>query len=172
MQLSNRYPSAFTTDPGALETTISALDAETVPDRGSRPDRALELARATLAQARILAGEVVLVSDGGGVTPAAVEAARAIATEGGHVSAVFVPPRVSAGDMPPADERGLSQIASAGEGRLESGAAPAGIVAAMEARGASGLEAGGLAALLFRDYGRWLVALALLPALLLFRRSA
>jgi len=39
--------SAFTTDAAALGQTIAFLDAKTIPDQGSRPERALALAKDT-----------------------------------------------------------------------------------------------------------------------------
>ncbi|MEO1308555.1 MAG: vWA domain-containing protein, partial [Pseudomonadota bacterium] len=53
----------LTTDLRQLGQTFSLVDGETVPDPGSRPERGLALAAQILADARILNGDVILMTD-------------------------------------------------------------------------------------------------------------
>ena len=50
-----------------------------MPDPGSRPERGLALARRIQQEAEILAGDVILMTDGAGLTPRAFAEAEAIA---------------------------------------------------------------------------------------------
>lgn len=163
--------SAFTTDPRSLGTTIAVLDGETVPNPGSRSDRALELAARTLAEARVLDGDVVLITDGDRIGPAAMEAAARLKRDGAHVSTLFVAPKTRYGDMPPARPEDLKRLADTGGGFAGAAAAPAAVADAIGGRAAQKLATGDYAVLYFTDYGRWLLVLALLPTLALFRRS-
>ncbi|MFD1333948.1 VWA domain-containing protein, partial [Methylopila musalis] len=82
----------LTSDHRALETLMSSLDGDTVPDVGTAPTAALALARATLKQAGAIGGDVVLVSDGGGLDDSAETEARALAAEGHALSTLYVEP--------------------------------------------------------------------------------
>ena len=163
--------SAFTTDPRSLGTTIAVLDGETVPNPGSRADRALELAARTLQEASILDGDVVLITDGDRIGPAAIAAAAKLRDAGAHVSTLFVAPKARYGDMPAARPEDLKRLAETGGGFAGAAADPAPVADAIGSRAAEALTSGDYAVLYFTDYGRWLLILALLPALALFRRS-
>ncbi|WP_102957727.1 VWA domain-containing protein [Mangrovicella endophytica] len=164
--------SALSRDPGPLERTIATLDGTTVPDSGSRPDRALELARETLAEAKVIAGDIVLVSDGGGAAAAAtLVEAKAIAATGTRLSTLFVAPRITGGDHPVGDEAALRRLSDAGGGTFATADDPSGVGVIIGSGNAAALTEGPLASLLFQDYGRILLAFSLIPAVLLFRRG-
>lgn len=164
--------SAFTTDLRALGTTIAVLDGETVPDPGSRPERGLEVARRSLSDAGIVAGDVVLITDGGGLGDAAFREADAIAARSSRLSVLFVPSSAGPPDAAP-PERGLAEaLARAGNGEAADILNPAAIVELIDQDWSSRLGIGDYSTLVWRDYGRFLLILALLPALALFRRGA
>lgn len=162
-----------TTDRDALASTLFALDGDTVPDRGTHPERGLALARRTLEEAGVIAGDVVLVTDGDGIGDAALREASAIRAKGWHLHGLFVPagPGLPAGSPKP-DRGALERLTDAGAGRFALLDSPAPVLDAVGASTAQHLAAGGYTVLAFADLGRWLVLLALLPALVLFRRSA
>lgn len=162
-----------TTDRDSLGTTLFALDADTVPDRGSHPERGLALARRTLAEANVVAADVVLISDGDGVGEAATREARAIAEHGWRLQALFVPTdKPLPPGAPKPDRTALDALARAGGGTTADIATPGPVLDAVGAGLAQHLAAGGYGVLAYADLGRWLLLLAALPALLLFRRSA
>lgn len=162
-----------TTDRDSLSTTVFALDADTVPDRGSHPERGLALASRTLAEADVVAADIVLISDGDGIGEAARRETAAIAARGWHLHGLFVP---SVKSLPPgsprADRASLDALAGDGGGRTAEITAPEPVLGVVGASTASHLAAGGYSVLAFVDLGRWLLLLAALPALVLFRRSA
>ena len=162
-----------TNDRETLATTLFALDADTVPDRGSHPERGLALARRTLAEANVVAADVVLISDGDGVGQAAEREAAAIRDKGWQLHALFVP---AAKALPPGaprpDRAALDRLSGAGGGRAADIDNPQAVLDRVGASTAQHLAAGGFGVLAFADFGRWLLLLAALPALLLFRRSA
>ncbi len=159
--------SALTDDPASLETPIAMLASDTMPDAGSRPDRGLELALAMLRETGVRGGDIVLISDGGGLGPIATRIARDIARSGARLHAIAVRPEEPVYGMPPPNGDALEGLSRAGGGGMLT---IPGIDTAMAA-GRSGVIAdNALAQIAFRDLGRTLLALALLPALLLFRR--
>ena len=151
----------MTADARELGQTLSVVDSETVPDPGSRPARGLARARAMLDEAEILAGDVVLLGDGGGMGPAARLEAGRIAARGARLSLVVPDPGPEA-----------AALAAAGGGRVfpaDDALALAGWIA-----GASRAEIvrQDYPLLYWSDLGRWVAALALLPLFLAFRRPA
>ncbi|MGQ7793646.1 VWA domain-containing protein [Faunimonas sp. B44] len=162
--------SGFTTDAHALGTTMALLDGETVPDPGSRPERALSMARRLLSEAEILAGDVILFSDGGGITSAALEEARAIRAAGARLSTVHVEPVDRPPGMPLTERTVVDEVARAGGG-LAVDTRSAGPVAELASASGTVELADRLAGVLWVDFGRHLLLLAFMPALLLFRRS-
>jgi Ca-activated chloride channel family protein len=160
--------SGFTIDARALGTTIALLDGETVPGAGSNPARALALAAKLFAESRTLAGDVVLVSDGGGLNDEALAQARGLAAKGARVSALFVPAAAEA----TADRGGLERLTQSGAGKLADVAEPSPVVALAGTRTATRLAASDHAVLAWNDHGRLLLIPALALALLLFRRRA
>lgn len=159
-----------TEDPAALQTVIAVADAETMPVGGSRPDRALDLARQTLADTAAARPDIILVSDGGGTGPEAEDRARQMAAAGMRVSAVFVPPDARPYGMPPGDRAGLAAVAAAGGGVTVDAGNLVGLEAILADRqGTANLDST-QRNLHFTDHGRWLLGLALVPLALLFRR--
>ena len=162
-----------TTDREAIGTTLFALDGDTVPDRGSHPERGLALARRTLAEADVVAADVVLISDGDGIGQAAQREAAALRDRGWRLHALFAAPAKA---LPPGaprpDRAALDRVAAEGGGEAADVDAPGAVLARVGASTAQHLAAGGYSVLAFADLGRWLLLLALAPALVLFRRSA
>ena len=152
---------ALTTDGRALGGTISLIEPETVPDTGSRPARALALAGETLRAARILAGDVVLLSDGGGIGPETAAAARALAGAGATLSTLHIPGDGSEGAA------ALASLATGAHGTITD---PAPVTRHIAANPAVRLAEAGFPLLTLQDLGRWLLLLALIPALMLLPR--
>jgi len=162
-----------TTDRDSLGTTLFALDADTVPDRGSHPERGLALAHRTLAEADVVAADVVLITDGDGIGAAADREARALADRGWRLQALFVPAdKPLPPGAPKPDRAALEALVRAGGGNIADIAAPGAVLDAVGAGTAQHLAAGGYGVLAYADLGRWLLLIAALPALALFRRSA
>ncbi|MBX2854092.1 MAG: VWA domain-containing protein [Rhodobacteraceae bacterium] len=157
--------SAFTIDPDALASLLVAIDGDTVPDIGSRPERGLELARGMLATADIVAGEVVLISDGEGVGVDAVRQSTSLAREGRRLTIVQVP-----NGRDPTDGRaalaGLLRVAGSSASALGDTATPP----ALANDSAERLAESPYASLIWRDLGRYGLIFALAPTLFLFRR--
>ena len=181
----------LTTDTRTIAALVSSLSSDIMPSRGSYPEAGIGRAAQLLRQAAASRGEILLVSDSG-VSPAAVELARELRSEGMtlHVMAVGT---AQGGPIPQAgggflsDGRGqvvvnrvnhgaLQRLAEAGGGRfavltpddrdldrlLTGTSASAGVLAD------DGEE---LRTEIWRDQGVWLVLL-LLPLLALsFRRG-
>ena len=165
--------SSFTTDHEALETTIFALDESTVPDPGSRPSRALSLARQMLEEANIVRGEVVLISDGGGVDRSAFDQARAIASAGYSLETLFVPAKTAMPAGAPEPDRGSLDALAASVNGIAADVLDFGpVLDRIASRPAARLGRADFAVLAWEDFGRFLIAAALIPALFLFRRTS
>lgn len=149
---------APTADPKVLESLIAVLDRDTMPDKSSNPAAALALAGQMLDG--LDRGDLVLISDGGGVDAAALAEAQRLGAAGVQVQALSV-----AGD-PAGDAGALSQIAR----RVAPADAPGPVIAALSRARIS--DDAALRALQYRDLGPWLAALALIPLLWQFRRQA
>ena len=161
--------SPLTSDAAATTSLLFALDNETMPDPGERPDRALELARKILAEAKILAGDVVLVTAGSGGGTGALVEARALAGAGGTLHTLFLPQN-EAGDA--ARRRGVAALAAGGGGVSGDAGRPGLVLSAISGRSSLHFAPSSLGVLAFRDLGQWLLLAAALPLLLSFRRSA
>lgn len=148
--------------------TTAALDQPAV---AFAHDRALALAARMFAEANVLKGDVVLVTDGDNLSPEAFQAARDLAGRGIHVDAYLVRPSAENGDLPPPDEASLQRLTEAGDGSFGEASDPFALADAVGRRSASELAKGYTAALFFADFGRYLLVLALFPALLLFRKA-
>ncbi|SIQ90062.1 Ca-activated chloride channel family protein [Paracoccus thiocyanatus] len=150
---------APTGDPATLQTQIAVLDAETMPDQGSRPAAALALAGQMLrGTAR---ADLVLISDGGGIDGAARAEAGRLAAAGIGISALTVR------GNPPGRVQDLAGIAS---GPVVPADQPAALAQALAASGLARDPA--LRALRYRDLGPWSALLALALLLPRFRRQA
>ncbi len=150
----------MTHDHLQLGQTFSLIDADTVPDKGSRPEHALDMAAELLRTAQIIAGDVVVLSDGEGLGPQTLRQTADIAAQGTRVSFVGF-------DALPR----LQTHAKAGEGRafVLSDSEALGIWLSDTTR--ARLERQAYPLLFWHDFGRYLLILALLPLLLLFRKD-
>lgn len=163
-----------TTDRKGLETTLFALDGQTVPDAGSAPARALGLARGTLKEAGVVGGDVVLITDGGGLDEGAVNEARGLKADGQSLQAIFVPPKTATGAPPGPKATGkpeLEALAAVGGGVSGTVDDTQAVLARVSRDVAERLGPGAFSSLVWQDFGRWLLALAAIPALLMFRRG-
>jgi Ca-activated chloride channel family protein len=178
----------LTADPAVLVHLLAGAAPRVLPRAGARPDLALELARAMLADSGAEGGEVILVGDSAG-DARTLAAARALARAGFPVSVLAVgtahggPVRIGEGAFARGDAgevlvvraetEGLERVAAAGGGRFQllpaSGPVP-GIARAPHARGESRAFASG-AGEARRDDGALFALLALPFAALLFRRG-
>lgn len=99
--------SAPTSDADNLSGLIAVLARDTMPVAGSRPDIALSMARDLFGGRNgpgIGGADLVLISDGGGTGPRAVEEAARLATDGARVWALTLP-HAAEGAPPPTPTR-------------------------------------------------------------------
>ena len=123
--------SPLTYDAAALNALLFAVDDHTVPDGGTRPDRALALARRVLRDAQIVDADVVLIGAGEGADPAAAHEATRLGAEGHSLHTLFV-----SGGFPDAPLRriALSRLAAAGGGLAGEAAQPDDVAARISSR--------------------------------------
>ncbi|SFB12219.1 Ca-activated chloride channel family protein [Poseidonocella pacifica] len=152
----------LTADTGQLGQTLSLVTAETVPDPGSRPERGLSLAAQMLAEGQVLAGDVILLTDGGGLGPASLQQAAAIAGAGARLSVIAPDPA----------EPEIAVLTQAGEGRAFGLADAEDLASFLKDDGRTRLEQQDWPLLFWADRGRLLLLLALVPMVMLFRRRA
>ncbi|MEM8951036.1 MAG: vWA domain-containing protein [Pseudomonadota bacterium] len=153
----------LTVDHLQLGQTVSLIGEETVPDPGSRPERALIMASDVLQGAGIVAGDVILLTDGAGLGPASLEQAEALARQGVRLS------MVSLNDGAPPQ---MISHAKIGGGRVFTTDQTDALTAWLRDDARTRLERQDYPLLFWRDYGRFLLILALIPLLMLFRRQA
>ena len=164
--------SAPTSDAASLQGLIAVLSPETMPVAGSRPDIALAEARDIFADGAGPAdpggADFIVISDGGGADRA-LDEARRLASEGARVSTLAL---AAAGRRAPRRRTpdALAELARVGGGTTAPARAPRPVLAAIEAARIARIARSDEAARVFRDLGPWLLALAALPALALFRR--
>ena len=152
--------SELTADHLQLGQTLALVGPDTVPDPGSRPERGLALAREVLDEGAILAGDVLLLTDGAGLGPAALAEAGGIAERGARLSVI----------APDPDAPAVATLAATGAGRTFAPGDAEGIAAFLTEDARTRLERQDWAMAFRADLGRWLLVPALLPALLLLRR--
>lgn len=163
--------SAPTTDAASLEGTIAVLSQETSPVVGSRPDIALSMARDLFADREgpgLGGADLVVISDGAGIGPRALEEARRLASDGARVWGVAL--AASAEGAPAPDPAALDALAQAGGGRTFAEAQTPQMVEALRAAARIRLARDPQSGVALQDYGPWLLALALLVLLPLYRR--
>lgn len=155
----------LTTDHRPLGQTIALLTGDTVPDRGSRPALGLRDAAILLSRADILAGDVVLFSDGAGLDDAALAAARDLKAEGARLIVAHL-------ESEHGDASGIERlIRSASAERVAATDIDRFMDLLGDSDGARFREQDfGLA--IWTDYGRFLLCLALVPLAGLFRRRS
>lgn len=150
----------FSTDIRALSGTLALLDAETMPVEGSRMAEGLTLARAMLEATEMAAADVVVLSDGDGVSDTAIGAAQDMSASGWQVSAVALG---QSGEM--------NALARIGGGVTATIADPYPVVRRISGRPIERLATTQYAMLLLQDHGRFLLLLALIPAFLMLPRG-
>ncbi len=153
----------FSSDVDALMGTLALLDANTMPVAGTRPSEALSLARRMISDAKILAADVVLVSDGGGIGQNAMTEADLLLRAGAPVSVIEVP---GATDGAAA----LSALARIGGGVGGTLADPFPVARSISDSPVERLVLTGYPMLVLNDFGRYLLLLALIPAFMMLPR--
>ncbi|PUB19429.1 vWA domain-containing protein [Yoonia sediminilitoris] len=161
--------SPLTIDHAQLGQSVSLLDAKTVPDKGNRPALALDRAAGLLEEAQVLAGEVILLTDGEGLEPPAIRAAERITQTGAQLSVVVADTTVSG--TRPAGRDMVDTLVSIGGGRLYQPDNLTGFMADLSVQVPARVARQDLQLLLLTDFGRYLLVLAMVPALMLFRRD-
>lgn len=151
----------LTLDHLQLGQTVSLIGPDIVPDPGSRPERALKLAAQRMHDAEIVAGDVILVTDGGGLGPVSLDAAAALAGEGARVSVIAMH------DQSPL----MATLADIGGGRIFALEDVDALTGWLKDDARTRLERQDYPMLFWKDLGRVLLLLALVPLLLLFRRQ-
>lgn len=152
----------MTLDHLQLGQSFSLLGQGVVPDKGSRPERALALAADVMRDADVIAGDVVLLTDGAGLGPASLEAAAVLASQGVRLSLVVL-------DAP---DPAVHSHAAIGQGRVFTLEDTDALARWLRDDARTRLRAQDYPLLYWRDLGRYLMVLALVPLLLLFRRQA
>ncbi|MBD1547593.1 VWA domain-containing protein [Roseibium aggregatum] len=153
---------APTADPATLETQIAVLGPDTMPDKGSRPAAAFALARDMLSG--VSDADLVLISDGGGLSADAVAEAERLT--GAGIRLLVLTLDDAAGG--PVKKNAFSVLEPLS---VSAPAQAPGPVLGAVSHNAKLRRDGALTALHFRDLGPFVAALALLPLLGLFRRS-
>lgn len=153
--------SALTADTRQIGLSLSLLDGEVVPDQGSRPALALAMAREVLEQSEIVAGDVVLLTDGAGLGPEAIAQAGGIASGGGRLSVVH---------LPGANGVAVDTVAETGAGQVFGLSDGDRLAEELRSNASARMERQDYLLLFWSDYGRFVLLLALVPALGLFRR--
>ncbi len=152
----------LTMDHQQLGQTVSLIDAETVPDPGTRPERALGMAADVLREAEIVAGDVILLTDGAGLGSASLAEAEALVLKGARLSVISL-------NEPSPD---LENLAAIGKGQVFTLDQTDALTRWLQEDARTRLERQTYPLLFWKDYGRFLLILALLPMLLLFRKEA
>lgn len=163
--------SAPTSDADNLSGLIAVLARDTMPVAGSRPDIALSMARDLFGGRNgpgIGGADLVLISDGGGTGPRAVEEAARLATDGARVWALTLPH--AAEGAPPPNPDALAQLARAGGGDAFAMDEASALMDRIAASRTIRLAREDIAGQGFRDFGPFLLPLAMLAMLPLFRR--
>ncbi|KAF0674697.1 VWA domain-containing protein [Profundibacterium mesophilum] len=153
--------SDMSADHRALGQTMLLVGPQTIPDPGQRPELGLAAALRLLEDAQILAGDIVLLTDGGRLGGAAVSRlAEDIADRGARLSVVSLSASGAA-----------AELAARGGGRQFDPVRPEALTAFLAQETRERLVALGIPLSLRTDLGPWLLLSALLPAGLLLRRS-
>ena len=150
----------MTGDLRELGQTLSLLEGGTVPDPGAQPDRALGLAADVLRGAEVIAGDVLLFTGGAGLGPETLRAAMDLEAAGARLSLVALR------DVTPQMRGHAALTGGRAFGKEDVTALTDWLAQGARPR----LERQGYPLLFWHDLGRYLLALALLPLLWLFRR--
>jgi Ca-activated chloride channel family protein len=180
----------LTTDTDTIAALVSSLSTDIMPSQGSNPAAAVEKARQLLEQAGAGNGTILLITDGG-VTPAAIDAAKE-ARQAGHRLSILgigtlegapIPERGGgfvtdwSGQIavPRLEARELGDLAEAGGGRFSVMTTDSSDLARLQigdfgTAGAVG-DDGQLTTDQWRDEGPWLLLVLVPVAALAFRRG-
>lgn len=150
----------MTLDHLQLGQTLSLIDAATVPDPGSRPERALALAAGLLQSSEVIAGDVVLFTDGASLGASSLRQASRLAEMGVRLSVV------AQGAPTPA----METHAAAARGAVFTLDQTDALADWLQEAARTRLQAQDYPLLFWKDMGRYLLVLSLVPLLLLFRR--
>ncbi len=153
--------SDMTHDHLQLGQTLSLIAPGLVPDPGSRPARALRLAAERLRAAEVIAGDVVLMSDGAGLGRESLTAAQALRDLGARLTIVAL------GLPTPAMEAHAQAVG----GTVLRAGEPEALARFLSDRARAQLVRQDYPLLFWQDLGRYVLGLCLLPLLLLFRRE-
>jgi Ca-activated chloride channel family protein len=163
----------FTNDRDWLQTLIFSLDGTTIPDEGTRPARALSLAHQILKEDHIVHANVVLISGGGGLNDATIQQAKSLAASDYSLETIFTPPEGDAKNSAQGlEEISLGKLAAYGNGTSANARNLGPVLAIAQSVRSSRLAKTQYELLIWRDLGPILMAIALIPALLLFRRTS
>lgn len=162
--------SPFSADRQMLYPLLGGDLSNVVAEQGSAPARAMTLAQTMFSDADMIGGDLVLVTDGGGVDPAAIEAAKALRKAGRRVNVLFVASAQGDANMPAPDRAGAVRLAAEGGGILADTADLSPLLSALDLPLGQKLEKNGYTALAWLDLGRYMLILAAIPFLGLFGR--
>lgn len=163
--------SAPTTDAAGLQSLIAVLDSQTMPVSGSRPDIALSMAADLFARdgVGISGADLIVISDGGGAGPRALEESARLHRSGARVWALALDGTASEGPAP--DPAALTALTMAGGGSMTPAREARALLTQIDAARTAQLVRSDSAAQAVHDLGRWLLLLALPCVALLFRRQ-
>lgn len=159
-----------TEEPQALKSSVAVIDADTMPVAGSRPDRGLELARATLNDAGAQNADVILITDGGGIDPEAIYQAEAMVQEGVRLSGIFVAHDKPPYGITPDNAKQLDTLIATGDGIVVGSNDLAPLVRLLSERRGLSEEEKARRTILFQDFGPWVFLAGLLALLPIYRR--
>ena len=167
---------ALTSDPDVAGAAVAALEADTVPDPGARPDLALALAGRVLkggGQGKSVASaDIVLVSKGAGAFDAQTQGAAVALRDSGYRLHTLHVQAASPSSAPGERRAALAALAQQGGGLAVEASDPGLLTAELQARPVLRWRTTGLSGLAWRDYGPVLLVFAALASLALFRRRA
>jgi len=180
----------LTDDNDTIAALVNSLSTDIMPSRGSYPEVGIRKGQSLLEQAGVGFGEVMLITDGG-ASPAAERAARDLKSSGYSLSILGVGtregapiPRLAGGFVTDnrgkiavarLEERGLSDLATAGGGRFSAIATDNSdldhLLSGEVSAAASATDDGSLATDQWREEGPWLILLLLPLVALAFRKG-
>jgi Ca-activated chloride channel family protein len=162
--------SPFSNDRQMLHPLLGGDLANIIAEQGSAPTRAMALAQIMFSDTAMIGGDLVLVTDGGGIDSAAIDAARALLKAGRRVNVLFVSLEQSDPDIPLPDKAAATRLAAEGGGILADATNLSPLISALDATLARKLENNGYSPLAWLDFGRYMLILAAAPFLILFGR--
>jgi Ca-activated chloride channel family protein len=167
------YPATvLSSDRSFLQPVLVGDLKGIIVESGSQPDRAIAQARLIFSEASMMAGDLVVFTDGGGIDTNAVNAARAMREAGHRAHVMFVEEAALPAGAPEPDKAAAAWLAQEGGGIFAEAAKPQPIIEALNTSLEVRLEKAGYGALVWQDIGRYLLLLAAIPMLWLFGRRA